>query len=232
LPDEVKVITVNQGTAEQWNNQVRPLESGEFGYDTTNRILKIGDGVTSFAALPAFATGSNAMDVLASLVGVPDGLAPLGPDGKVPDGYLPEFSNLPGANLPEATQEYPGIVQLATDEEATAGTVTDKAVSPNQLKTASASFAPSSQYVDISLGASGSLYTPPADGWVQMSKKSTGANQYILLGKPNCANFQISSATQDVVVLLPVTKDYPIEVVYTVAGTLNRFRFTYAKGAI
>jgi len=51
--DETRVITVNTGTTAQWNNQVRPLEVGEFGYDSITGELKIGDGATAWAQLPS-----------------------------------------------------------------------------------------------------------------------------------------------------------------------------------
>lgn len=52
MADEIRVITVNQGTAQQWANQARPLEAGEFGYATDTKELKIGDGARPWAALP------------------------------------------------------------------------------------------------------------------------------------------------------------------------------------
>ena len=49
--DETRVITMNVGTAAQWDNQVRPLEAGEFGYATDTDELKIGDGVSPWSEL-------------------------------------------------------------------------------------------------------------------------------------------------------------------------------------
>jgi len=40
-----------RGTASQWSSATTPLTSGELGYDTTNKILKIGDGSTSWSNL-------------------------------------------------------------------------------------------------------------------------------------------------------------------------------------
>jgi len=47
-------MTVQQqkrGTASEWSSAVNALSAGELGYDTTNRILKIGDGSTLWASL-------------------------------------------------------------------------------------------------------------------------------------------------------------------------------------
>lgn len=46
-------IKVKQDTSTNWTSKNSVLESGEFGFDTTNKILKIGDGVTAWNALSA-----------------------------------------------------------------------------------------------------------------------------------------------------------------------------------
>lgn len=43
-------------TAAEWESQNTVLGAGEFGYDTTNKITKIGDGTTAWNALPSFST--------------------------------------------------------------------------------------------------------------------------------------------------------------------------------
>jgi len=43
---------VRRGTATEWSNNNIILALGEFGFDTTNKILKIGDGALTFSALP------------------------------------------------------------------------------------------------------------------------------------------------------------------------------------
>lgn len=43
-------------TAAEWESQNIVLGAGEFGYDTTNKITKMGDGTTAWNALPAFST--------------------------------------------------------------------------------------------------------------------------------------------------------------------------------
>lgn len=45
-----------QGTAAQWESVNPVLVAGEFGYDTTNDKLKIGDGKTAWNSLPTFTT--------------------------------------------------------------------------------------------------------------------------------------------------------------------------------
>ena len=43
-------------TAAEWESQNPVLGVGVFGYDSTNKITKIGDGTTAWNALPAFST--------------------------------------------------------------------------------------------------------------------------------------------------------------------------------
>jgi len=50
-------IRIRRGTDTQWAARTTPLLSGEFGYDTTNKIVKIGDGTTLWSSLPTIGTG-------------------------------------------------------------------------------------------------------------------------------------------------------------------------------
>lgn len=43
-------------SASEWSSQNPALSAGQLGYDTTNKITKIGDGTTAWKALPFFAT--------------------------------------------------------------------------------------------------------------------------------------------------------------------------------
>lgn len=45
-------LIVRKGTAEEWGSSSYVLKAGEWGYDTTNKIAKIGDGTSLWAALP------------------------------------------------------------------------------------------------------------------------------------------------------------------------------------
>ena len=137
-------ILIKRGTATQWTNSTTPLSSGELGLDTTNNILKVGNGTSLWNSLSgltltsaqvselaqdalksAFDAGthtnitvnfdddlnkislSTGPDVVTTTslnntltnpstgyvsigdVGVADGVASLGPDGKIPDSEIP-----------------------------------------------------------------------------------------------------------------------------------------------
>lgn len=52
-------IQLRKGTASSWASTNPVLASGEPGYDTTNNILKIGNGVTSWSSLSGLAGSSS-----------------------------------------------------------------------------------------------------------------------------------------------------------------------------
>ena len=89
MADETRIIQVNTGTTAQWNNQVRPLAVGEFGYNNDTKELKIGDGTTSFANLKAFLTGDNAISQIQAIINAANGIAGLDGNAKVPEANLP-----------------------------------------------------------------------------------------------------------------------------------------------
>jgi hypothetical protein len=137
-------ILIKRGTATQWTNSTTALLAGELGLDTTNNIIKVGDGSTLWNSLSgltltsaqvselaqdalstAFSNGTHSNitvtyndnansislatgpDVVTTTslnntltnptsgyvsigdVGVADGVASLGPDGKIPDSEIP-----------------------------------------------------------------------------------------------------------------------------------------------
>lgn len=53
-----------QGTASQWASKNPVLAAGEFGYDTTNDVVKIGDGKTAWLSLPSFRKKKYDLDSL------------------------------------------------------------------------------------------------------------------------------------------------------------------------
>jgi len=76
-------IRVRRGTATQWAARTTPLLSGEFGYDLTNKITKIGDGTTLWASLPSIDpfNGTNTGDITF------DGVQIIGAGTASGDGY-------------------------------------------------------------------------------------------------------------------------------------------------
>lgn len=93
-------ITIKE-KADSTDNNYRPAK-GEFVWDTEREILVIGDGVSTLGNLKAFyGSDISLSDILSAIgytpedvanKGIPNGYAPLGADGKVPNGFLPDAS--------------------------------------------------------------------------------------------------------------------------------------------
>lgn len=94
---------------------------------------------------------------------------------------------------------------------------------------------PSDKYIDLELGASGTTYTAPADGWVVFGRKTTAGGQEIGIFKTlntNQATRTISfTSDENLFVFLPITKGSDYTVTYSARGTLDRFKFVYTVGS-
>ena len=96
---------------------------------------------------------------------------------------------------------------------------------------------PSSVYDDLTLGASGTTYLAPANGWFFIRKRAgtPGFNPFIALydttiglaveSRPG-ANGEVS-----IQLILPIQKGHTARVDYDATGTTDYFRFYYAVGA-
>lgn len=98
------------------------------------------------------------------------------------------------------------------------------------------SFAPSSRYVDITLGASGSTYTAPADGYVNIAGTTAVAGGYVGLENQNSTPYKYirsntgTSGNTTLGCMLPVKKgDVTIYRYASISSTY--FQFIYSEGA-
>lgn len=98
---------------------------------------------------------------------------------------------------------------------------------------------PSNKYIDLTLGASGSTYTSPANGWFRLVKKPTATGQYILFSSNKYYNgqsnsdqgaIQVSGWTDPMVITIPVLKGDQIICYYNFGGATIKFEFRYAEG--
>lgn len=94
---------------------------------------------------------------------------------------------------------------------------------------------PSASYVDLTLGTTGSTYTAPADGYVQLSKISGASGERIKLYHADvytvaCTTWS-SATSQPLDAWLPVAKGQVITYIYTASGATSYFRFIYAEGS-
>ena len=90
---------------------------------------------------------------------------------------------------------------------------------------------PSNKYMDLTLGATGTKYIAPANGWFALAKKSTSVGQYIQLHTPLYSTLlgAVSNITS-LITFIPVSKGTNVGVYYTASGDTDYFRFIYAQG--
>lgn len=96
---------------------------------------------------------------------------------------------------------------------------------------------PSDRYIDLTLGASGSQYTAPADGWINLVKMSNATNQDMVFETFNNSTLSrylvayCPRTTSNIALLVPVSKNEKFSIRYTAGGATNTFKFIYAQGA-
>lgn len=98
---------------------------------------------------------------------------------------------------------------------------------------------PSDSYVDLTLAPSGSTYTAPANGYIYIAKSSGASGKYISVGIKDVSGLSViedynvlSSTTQNLTILFPISKGAKYVVNYNATGTTSSFRFIYAQGEI
>ena len=94
---------------------------------------------------------------------------------------------------------------------------------------------PSSKYVDLTLGASNTTYTAPANGYYYLAKKTTATAQYIALENMQSnmtIAFNCSASGQTMKAFMPVTKNQAVKVSYNAGDNTEYFRFIYAQGEL
>lgn len=144
----------------------------------------------------------------------------------------------------EIETETPSEITLATV--ATSGSYNDLLNKPDlstkadvdlsNINTAGKSFAsglgmPSSRYIDLTLGASGSTYTAPANGWFWIKKAANGNNQFISLQTPKIQlDSDTTSSGNYIGLAMPVSKGDVLTIYYNLGGSTAAFRFIYAEG--
>lgn len=91
---------------------------------------------------------------------------------------------------------------------------------------------PSNRYINLTLGASDSSYTAPADGYVAFCKQSSGANQNVNIQANGMMEISWAAASLwNLSVNMPVKKGDTFTVSYTTGNATQWFRFVYAQGA-
>ena len=128
----------------------------------------------------------------------------------------------------------PTTAQLATELLTKAGTDLANLNAAGREVAAGASM-PSNRYVDLTLGANGTNYTAPADGWFTLSMDGV-ANNYAMLRTSSNSMRTVGASppngTTWAGTFIPVKKGDTVGVNYYSAGAIATvFRFIYAEGA-
>ena len=100
----------------------------------------------------------------------------------------------------------------------------------NDSSTISGWSMPGDRYVDLTLGASGSTYTAPANGFVTISKSTNGTNQYLYIHGKLWVQGSANPSSYSLELFCPVNKGEQFIIAYNAGGAVNRFRFYYAVG--
>lgn len=92
---------------------------------------------------------------------------------------------------------------------------------------------PSDAYDNLTLGASGTTYTAPADGYIYIHKNASASSQYleIILTAIMAARIYATSSSDILKICIPISKSQSFTVNYSLGGTTNTFRFIYAFGS-
>lgn len=97
--------------------------------------------------------------------------------------------------------------------------------------------APSDLYEDLELGADGTAYYAPADGYVTFGKKATGGGQSIGIYTRDSSNKEIGGCKnisyndEWLYIILQVRKGQQFRAYWTAYGSTDWFRFIYAVGS-
>lgn len=92
---------------------------------------------------------------------------------------------------------------------------------------------PSNTYIDLTLPASGTTWTPDKNGFLAFGKECTGGGwEYVGLMNNTTLAYEVSYGTGGfrASILTPVTAGTTYTVYWSASGTLQNYRFIYAKG--
>lgn len=115
-----------------------------------------------------------------------------------------------------------------------AGRIGEQLATKTDMLQASGAGMPSSEYIDLTLGASGTTYTAPANGWLVLNATANNTSNFIQL--ENQTSLITSSdygttKTTPLKTFLPVKTSDVINITYAnISTTSVTFRFIYAEG--
>ena len=113
-----------------------------------------------------------------------------------------------------------------------AGRIGEQLANKTDMTQAAAASMPSSRYVELTLGASGSTYTAPADGWMYLQMAYVADKYVDIYNRTSGTGYIMSaaSASTSLRTMTPCRKGDILSIQYT-ATTVQIFRFIYAEGS-
>ena len=130
--------------------------------------------------------------------------------------------------------------QLTNDSDyITAGRIGEQLATKTDMQQASGAGMPSSKYIDLTLGDSGSTYTAPANGYFALELQTNNQGQVALYNiVSNISGDYYGTKSQNplsnnnwVAVFMPVQKNATIKITYKNRVATDHFRFIYAEGS-
>ena len=103
----------------------------------------------------------------------------------------------------------------------------------NDKSTISGWSMPSSRYINLTLGASGSTYIAPSDGYVYCERNSTSGSKFVSIFTVNgeLGTYGLATAgVNNTKIFLPIKKGEKFKVLYSVDVDYFKFRFFYIEG--
>ena len=115
-----------------------------------------------------------------------------------------------------------------------AGRIGEQLATKTDMLQASSAGMPSNKYIDLTLGAKGSTYTAPANGWFWLLGNWTNADGYVQLKsvqKFYCVQTPNNTISGYHGLMLPITKGDSCMTSYNTTPKNVLFRFIYAEGS-
>ena len=114
-----------------------------------------------------------------------------------------------------------------------AGKIGEQLATKTDMLQASGASMPSDKYIDLTLGASGTQYTAPANGWLYLRKRGNNGQYGTISNSTKGFGDERSTAVSNEVcsIMIYASKGDKLAVAYTLSGTTEKFKFIYAEGA-
>lgn len=95
---------------------------------------------------------------------------------------------------------------------------------------------PSSRYIDLTLGASGTTYTAPANGWIFLDKNAANTQFIEIIVTYNNIllyyQYEFANIDRSLQLIIPIKRGYTFNVNYNATGKTYRYTFIYAEGEL